>query len=107
MDTIDYKDLGKRVRELRRSLSLTQEELAEKCGISASFLGHIERGTRVASIETLVALCNTLNVNPQFLLSASLNTFDTHIPEGISPETRLRLSEFLRLAQDTLANWND
>ncbi|MBQ2954211.1 MAG: helix-turn-helix transcriptional regulator [Clostridia bacterium] len=107
MYTIDYKDLGKRVRELRRTLSLTQEELAEKCGISASFLGHIERGTRVASIETLVCLCNTLNVNPQYLLSASLNTFDNHLPEGISAETRTRLSEFLRLAQDTLSNWND
>ena len=107
MITIDYKDLGKRVRELRRSISLTQDELAEKCGISASFLGHIERGTRVASIETLVALCNTLSVTPQYLLSASLNTYDAHIPEGVSAETRTRLSEFLRLAQDTLANWQD
>lgn len=107
MVQIDYKDLGKRVRELRRSMGLTQEVLAEKCGISASFLGHIERGTRVASIETLVCLCNTLNVTPQYLLSASLNTFDAYMPEGMSPESRTRLSEFLRLAQDTLDNWGN
>ena len=105
MVQIDYKDLGKRVRELRRSINLTQETLAEQCGISASFLGHIERGTRVASIETLVCLCNTLHVTPQYLLSASLNTFDDHMPEGISPERRTHLREFLRLAQDTLDNW--
>ena len=106
MVKIDYVDLGKRVRELRRNADMTQEELAEKCGISASFLGHIERGTRVASIETLVGLCNTLQVPPQYLLSASLNTFDNHMPENLSAENRARLSEFLRLAQDTLLDWD-
>lgn len=105
--TIDYKDLGRRVRETRRQLSLTQEKLAEQVGISASFLGHIERGSRVASIETLVALCNVLRVTPQYLLSASLNTYDAYMPTGITPESRSKLSEFLRLAQDTLDNWNE
>lgn len=105
--TIDYKDLGRRVRETRRQLSMTQEKLADQVGISASFLGHIERGSRVASLETLVALCNTLRVTPQYLLSASLNTYDPYMPAGMSPENRSKLSEFLRLAQDTLDNWDE
>lgn len=104
---MDYKDLGARVRAMRRRHSLTQEELAEKTGISASFLGHIERGTRVASLETLVALCNTLDVTPEYLLSASLHSFDNSMPEGLSDNERAKLSEFLRLAQDTVRNWND
>ena len=107
MTTIDYKDLGKRVREVRRQMSLTQEQLAEMVGISASFLGHIERGSRVASIETLVALCNELRVTPQYLLSASLTTYEPHMPSGLTPENRSKLSEFLRLAPDTLDNWNE
>lgn len=105
--TIDYKDLGKRVRELRRQASLTQEELAEQVGISTSFMGHVERGSRVASLETLVALCNALHVTPQYLLSASLTPYDQYMPSGITQENRNRLSEFLRMAQDTLNNWND
>jgi len=105
--TVDYKDLGHRVREARRQLSMTQEALAEQVGISASFLGHIERGSRVASLETLVALCNVLHVTPQYLLGASLTTFDPYMPTGISAESRNKLSEFLRLAQDTLDNWNN
>jgi transcriptional regulator with XRE-family HTH domain len=105
--TIDYKDLGKRVRELRRQASLTQEELAEQVGISTSFMGHVERGSRVASLETLVALCNVLQVTPQYLLSASLTPFEQYMPSGITQENRSRLSEFLRMAQDTLNNWND
>ena len=104
---MDYKDLGNRVRTVRRQQSLTQEQLAEKVGISPSFLGHIERGTRVASLDTLVALCNTLNVTPEYLLSASLHSFDHKMPEGLSERERATLSEFLRLAQDTVRNWNE
>lgn len=104
---MDYKDLGSRVRIIRRQQSLTQEELAEKVGISASFLGHIERGTRVASLETLVSLCNVLDTTPEYLLSASLHNFDRSMPEGLTDNERAKLSEFLRLAQDTVRNWND
>lgn len=51
--TVNYQDLGLRVRDARKAKHLTQEQLAEKVGISSSFMGHIERGTRIASIESL------------------------------------------------------
>ena len=101
-----YQGLGKRIRQQRNLAQMTQEKLAEQAGISLSFLGHIERGTRVASLETLVAICNTLNVTPEYLLSASLHTFDHRMPEGLSEHDRAKLSEFLRLAQDTVRNWD-
>lgn len=104
---MDYKDLGSRVRMTRREQKLTQEHLAEMLGISASFLGHIERGTRVASLETLVKLCNALNVAPEYLLRASLTSYDQRMPENLSEHERIKLRELLRLAQDTVANWED
>lgn len=107
MMTIDYKDMGQRVRRLRKQMGVTQEELALKVGISASFLGHVERGSRVASLETFVALCNVLRVTPQYLLNKSLNTFDPYMPAQMTPESRSKLSELLRLAQDTIDNWNE
>ena len=103
---MDYKDLGARIRLIRRQKSLTQEELAERAGISASFLGHIERGTRIASLETLVVLCNTLGITPDYLLSSSLTVNDTESIAGMSDSDRARLSEFLRLAKDTVRNWD-
>ncbi len=103
---MDYKDLGTRVRAMRRHMGLTQEELAERIGISASFLGHIERGTRVASLETLVSLCNVLQVSPMYLLSASLHSMDGSMPGDLDYQEKAKLSEFLRLAQDTIRNWN-
>lgn len=103
---VNYKDFGQRVRSLRRLQHLTQEELAEQLGISASFMGHLERGSRIASIDTLVALCNTLKTSPQYLLSASLSDdIDEHMPSSLSSEERARLSSFLRMANDAINSW--
>lgn len=104
---MNYKDLGHRIRTARRQKKMTQEFLAEKVGISASFLGHIERGTRVASLETLVALCNALSVSPNHLLAASLDSSSYAMPTGLSTEDRARLTHFLRMAEDTVLNWDE
>lgn len=65
---MDYVFLGKRVRIRRMVLELTQEGLAEKIGVSTSFIGHIERGTRKLSVETLYALCKALDTSADFLM---------------------------------------
>lgn len=55
-----YIELGGCVRTLRKARRWTQADLAGKAGISVSFLGHIERGTRKLSVETLVRLSSAL-----------------------------------------------
>nr|MBR4279906.1 helix-turn-helix transcriptional regulator [Clostridia bacterium] len=105
---VNYKDFGQRVRSLRRHHNLTQEELAEQIGISASFMGHLERGSRIASIDTLVALCNTLKTSPQYLLNASLSDdIEEHMPASLSSEERTRLSSFLRMANEVINSWGE
>ena len=69
-----YEDFGRRVRQQRIALQMTQEKLSERAGISLSFLGHIERGTRKASLDTVVKLCNALQVSPSILLQDSLDS---------------------------------
>ena len=68
-----YQGLGKQVRMQRLLKELTQEQLAEKAGISVAFVGHIERGTRKASLETVVRLANALEVTTDVLLQDSLD----------------------------------
>lgn len=60
---MDYIGIGNRLRIARKKQHLTQTQLAADAGLSVSFLGHIERGTRKASVETLVALCDRLNLS--------------------------------------------
>ncbi|MDR0928764.1 MAG: helix-turn-helix domain-containing protein [Oscillospiraceae bacterium] len=66
---MDYEAMGKRIRQFRKKQGYTQAVLADKVGISTSFMGHIERGTRIASLDTLVHLCEVLGVSLDTLVS--------------------------------------
>ena len=78
MLVVDYEQLGVRVRQQRELNNLTQGELARKVGVTGSFIGHIERGEKKASLETLVALCNALEITPSVLLRDSLSDEAMH-----------------------------
>ena len=69
---MNYIALGERVRKSRKEMKLSQASLASHVEISTSFLGHVERGTRKASLETLVRLANALHVSVDALLVDSL-----------------------------------
>jgi len=83
MYNIDYKELGKRIRAERRRQDLTQEKLAEMADISDSFMGHIERGGRTLSIETLAKLANALNINIEYIVCGEHNYQPDMLPEEI------------------------
>lgn len=78
-------EMGQRIKRARKEKSLTQEQLAEACNISVSFMGHIERGSRIPSIETLCALCRALDVSSDYLLGlaeeAAMKPFTAAITE--------------------------
>ena len=83
MYNIDYKDLGKRIRAERRKQDLTQEKLAEMANISDSFMGHIERGGRTLSIETLAKLANALNLSIEYIVCGEFNYQPDMLPAEI------------------------
>ena len=103
---MDYKSLGMRIRKRRKAMRMTQEELAQKLGLSLSFLGHIERGTRKASLETLVSIANVLDVSLDYLLSGSINSSVIGpMPRGLNTQQRTALKEILSTIQDNLTEW--
>ena len=63
----DYMALGSRVRECRQTMDMTQGQLARYAGVTASFIGHIERGEKKASLETLVRIAEVLNTTLDYL----------------------------------------
>ncbi len=68
MRELDYGRMGMRIRQVRKTKGWSQEELAQKAGISMSFMGHIERGSRIMSLETFVNICEALHTNADELL---------------------------------------
>ena len=97
-----YEDFGRRVRQQRKLAQMTQEQLAEKAGISFAFVGHIERGTRKASLETVVKLANALKISPSILLQDSLD--DDLLGGGAQISERHR--RLLREISDRILEYN-
>jgi transcriptional regulator with XRE-family HTH domain len=89
------KRLGQRIRELRiqRPEKWTQEDLAERARISVSFLSMIERGERVAHVETLASLSESLGVSLAELFAGA----DGHPAGGEDESSLLRpIADFVR-----------
>lgn len=81
--SIDYPAIGARIRLQRERIGMTQEQFGEACGLSASFIGHIERGSRKLSVESLYRLASVLNVSTDYLLFDRM-TQETSLPQEIA-----------------------
>lgn len=65
---MDKKLVGKRIKEYRIKAGLTQEELAEKVGISPNYLSAIERGVKLVRLDKLVCVINEINCTADDIL---------------------------------------
>lgn len=97
-----YNLLGKRIREERIKLNLTQEQLAEKVDISTSYVGQIERGERNISLDTLINVANILGVTIDFLLQDSITFQQDNISSQIEQIISKRTLKEKLMALDIL-----
>ncbi len=61
-DVYKLRKIAARIKELRKSSALTQEQLAEKANIDYKFFQKIETGKRNITVNTLIRICDSLNV---------------------------------------------
>lgn len=61
------KSFGKRVASVRKSKGVTQQQLAERTGMSVVAIAYIETGKRWARLGTLNKIAKTLRVDIQDL----------------------------------------
>ncbi|MDM1019673.1 helix-turn-helix domain-containing protein [Acinetobacter sp. VNK23] len=61
--------LGIRLKQLRKNLKLTQQQLADKVGVSKTSIIYWEKDENVPKHESLMALSNALETTPDWLLS--------------------------------------
>lgn len=54
---------GTTVRRLRLEAKMSQEEFADRCGLHRTYIGLIERGERIVTIDTVSKLASTLNIS--------------------------------------------
>ena len=97
---MDYAKLGERVRKQRILNQLTQGELARRVGVSTSFIGHIERGEKKASVETIVALCNAMEITPTVLLQDSLSDAALQSQIDVGEESKLLFDDLMQVLRE-------
>lgn len=66
--------LGKRIAELRKISGLTQEQLAERSGLSVDFISRVERATAGISVESLHSIAKALQVEMKSLFEFQSHT---------------------------------
>jgi transcriptional regulator with XRE-family HTH domain len=65
-------NLGIHIRQLREKKGMSQQDLADDCGITQNQVGRIERAEINTTIKTLVRIANTLDVEPKELFDFPL-----------------------------------
>lgn len=90
----DLKETGKRIQNLRKQKSMTQEQLAEKLNISVSNLGKIETGCSGVSIDLVIEMAMFFGVSLDYiLLGRELQT------DALKKQIRMMLAQLMELEQ--------
>ena len=66
--------IGDRIKEVRKKNGLTQEQLAERLDVSVEFVGQIERGLKLPSMQVFIKIVEVLKVSADYLLRDSVST---------------------------------
>ncbi|MBR6321414.1 MAG: helix-turn-helix transcriptional regulator [Lachnospiraceae bacterium] len=69
-------DLGKRIHDLRKGAGMTQQELADRIGVSFQCISYAERGEREPKSTNLLKIANVLHVSTDYLLTGKLSVGD-------------------------------
>lgn len=106
---LDYVAIGKKIRMIRKTKNLSQEQLAEKIWISTTHMSHIETGSTKLSLSVLVDIAQALEVGTDEILSTqpfiqkSVTTDEIHalIQSCSAPQARILL-DLLKAAKKSM-----
>lgn len=94
--------IGKNIRKFREIKKLRQEDLAEKTDLTTNYIGMIERGEKIPSLETFINILKSLGVSADMVLSDVLDNGykvkDSLLNEKLEklvPEDRNRIYEVI------------
>lgn len=66
---MNFDSIGQNIRKYRNAKKLRQEDLAEKTDLSVTYIGMIERGEKIPSLETFISIVNALGVSADMILA--------------------------------------
>lgn len=107
----EQEAIGKRIRDMRQQRGWTLEQLAHESGLTTSYCGEVERGTRNASIGTVASIARALGTTladvvagRRLQLNGDLEALLEDIPESLRESALETLRETLRLSNRLAEN---
>ena len=101
--SLNYYEIGQRIRKLRKAQGLSQEQLAEQAGISITHMSHIETGNTKLSLPVLVEIATVLHATTDELLFDSCDNQKQlalddirAVLDGCSPKQTKIISEIIK-----------
>ncbi len=89
MSEIELIAIGKRIKNRRKQLGYTQEQLSEMMGVSVQMVSNLERGNKAIRIDNLIHLSHILNISTDFILTGKHSPSDLDdLSEQISALSR-------------------
>ena len=82
--SLNYKTIGKHIREVRQRNNLSQAMLSELVDKTPSYISYIESGVKSMSLDTFVLIANALGVSPDQLLMEQLTSTERYASEECS-----------------------
>ena len=77
----DFRKIGNKLYQIRKKAGLTQAEVAEAADLADRTYADIERGTVNMRIETILRICNALNITPDEVLTEEPSETDAMLQE--------------------------
>lgn len=94
------QEIGAKIRYLRLKRGMSQETLALNCDMNPAFLGHVERGMRCPTVNTLQRICNGLGITlAELILTQSDEEQISNDPRDASIQHILDVMSHLTPAQ--------
>jgi transcriptional regulator with XRE-family HTH domain len=101
---INYREMGRRIAKRRKLLNLTQEEISEATGLSNNHISNIENSHSIPSIETLMKVCEQLDVTPDYVLLGITKDSNEELVSQINQKLKLCGEKKLKLI-DNFITW--
>ena len=99
---MDKLTMGDRLKDARKRLNMTQENLAEKVDVTTFYIGEIERGVKTPSLDLFIKLIEVLDVSADYLLRDTVSTGNVYGDkrmarklENLSPKQRAAIEAII------------
>ncbi len=90
----DYKDIAKRLREIRLDARLTQKDMADVVGLTPGSVGAMENGLYTPNYDVLRALKRKLNVSYDYIIDGDKTSASRQEIEQLRQEV-IRLTKII------------